>query len=555
VLVVKDLIAPIININEPSENHFFESNPPNYNISIIELNLDSFWYTLDNGVTNITITSLTGTIDPSEWDKHGNGTVNIRFYAKDEGDNEGFAELTVRKDVIIPLITINAPIINNIFRFQPPQYNVSIIENNIDKMWYTLDSGVITVPFVGNTGIINQTEWEKIENGTVTITFYANDSAGNIGQASVDVHKDILGPIFTINSPQDNEIFGFNAPNYDLSIEEFNLDSMWYTIDGGLTIIPIISLVGIIEQTEWEKKEGGTIPIRFYANDTLGNMGYSEVTIVKDILYGIGHIELFTPSAYIHISSNLLNFSWSSLDAGFGAVNFTLQISNTSNFGHIVFQSEDIAETPIVTNYSVPLSITTGQYYWRVQFTYKNYSGSWSDYFLFTFYINNYSPNLALEECTPTTGTRNTIFKITAIYYDLDNNAPFYIKILLNGISYFMEKVSPFDTDYINGCIYQYLTLLTPSTTAYTISFECSDGAFQYSTSTYQGPLVEPDSTPSTNQGDNNINSANTFAITMTLGITIGILIPFIYFTEKQVRKMKLGEKSSTKIKKKEIKS
>jgi len=41
----------------------------------------------------------------------------------------------------------------------------------------------------------------------------------------------------------------------------------------------------------------------------------------------------------------------------------------------------------------------------------------------------------------------------------------------------------------------------------------------------------------------------------MTLGITIGILIPFIVFAEIKVRKMKLGEKSSTKIKKKEIKS
>jgi len=41
----------------------------------------------------------------------------------------------------------------------------------------------------------------------------------------------------------------------------------------------------------------------------------------------------------------------------------------------------------------------------------------------------------------------------------------------------------------------------------------------------------------------------------MTLGITIGILIPFIAFAEKKVRKMKLGEKHPTKIKKKEINS
>ena len=41
----------------------------------------------------------------------------------------------------------------------------------------------------------------------------------------------------------------------------------------------------------------------------------------------------------------------------------------------------------------------------------------------------------------------------------------------------------------------------------------------------------------------------------MTLGIAIGVLIPFIAFAEKQVKKIKLGEKTSAKIKKKQIKS
>ena len=118
-----------------------------------------------------------------------------------------------------------------------------------------------------------------------------------------------------------------------------------------------------------------------------------------------------------------------------------------------------------------------------------------------------------------------------------------------------MEKLHPSDIDFTDGCIYQFITLLTPSTTTYTLSFECSDGAFQYSTSTYQGPLVESDSTPGDNQGLDNLNSANTFAITMTSGIAIGIIIPFIAFVEIKARKMKKGKKASTKIKKKEIKS
>jgi len=272
-------------------------------------------------------------------------------------------------------------------------------------------------------------------------------------------------------------------------------------------------------------------------------------------LYGIAPIELLTPSAYSQIYNNSLEFSWYSLDAGFGAVNFTLQVSDQLDFSHIIFQSEDIVETPIFTNYSVPLSITHGQYYWRVRPTYGNHNGSWSDFFSFTFHINNYSPNLVLDDITPTDGTSSTIFRFTVIYSDLDNNAPEYVEILINGITYSMELVNPLDEDFTDGCIYQYLTLLTPSTIAYTISFECFDGGFYDSTNTFTGPLVESEDPPNGEQGLNNLNSTNIFALTMMLGIPIGIIIPFIAFAEIKVRKMKLGEKSSAKIKKKVIKS
>jgi len=551
VTIARDTITPAISINSPDPLELFGVLSPSYDLSIVESNLDSIWYTLDGGGTNITTSSLSGTIDQTEWNKLGNGTVTIQFYASDLAGHINTSQVLVLKDIIAPIITINSPNTADLFSNNVPSFSITIVESSLDSMWYTLDGGITNVSLSSLSGTIDQTEWDKLGNGTVTVQFYASDFAGNDGTSQILVYKDISAPVIFVNSPNTDEIFSSAAPTFDITVIDNQLDSMWYSIDGGVTLIPIVSTSGTIDQTEWDKNAGGNVYIRFYANDTLGNSGYLQERVIKDVLYGIDPVDLLTPSTFSELYGNFLNFSWTSLDLGFGAVNFTLQISNTSNFGHIVFQSEDITETPIVTNYSVPLSITTGQYYWRVQFTYKNYNGSWSDYFLFTFYINNYSPNLALEECTPTTGTRYTIFKITAIYYDLDNNAPFYIKILLNGISYFMEKVSPSDTDYINGCIYQYLTLLTPSTTAYTISFECSDGAFQYSTSTYQGPLVEPDSTPSTNQGEENLNSANTFAITMTFGITIGILIPPVAFAEKKVRKMKLGENFQRKSKRK----
>jgi len=534
VIIIKDTIQPVITINSPGSHNIFGNTSPSFDLSIVETNLDLVWYTLDGGITNISVSSLSGTIDQTEWNKLGNGTVTIQFYASDLAGFIGFSQVVVLRDIIAPIISINSPNVADVFAHNAPSFSLSIEESDLDLVWYTLDGGITNISLSSLSGTIDQTEWNKLGNGMVTIQFYTRDFTGNEGMSQIIINKDIMAPIITVNSPEIDEIFSPLAPTFDITVIDSQLDSMWYTIDGGLTNISIVSTVGTIDQIEWSKMDEGSIPIRFYANDTLGNIAYSEVIIIKDVFYGIGPIELLTPSTYSHITSNLITFSWSSLDTGFGVVNFTLQVSNFTDFSHIIYQSVDIAETPIITNLSVPLSI--------------NYNGSWSSYAKFTYVINENTPLLVLDDITPTNGTSSTIFRFTVIYSDLDNNAPEFVRILINGNPYFMEMVGPLEEDFTVGYMYQYITLLEPSTAAYNISFECSDGVFQYATSTYQGPIVEFDSTPNNNQGDNNLNSTNIFAFIMIIGIPIGILLPLISITEMKVKKIKLGEK--TKIKK-----
>ena len=55
-----DTTDPVITINLPIAGVYNEAPP--YNITITEVNLDQFWYTV-NGSSRIYITSLTGTID------------------------------------------------------------------------------------------------------------------------------------------------------------------------------------------------------------------------------------------------------------------------------------------------------------------------------------------------------------------------------------------------------------------------------------------------------------------------------------------------------------
>ena len=93
---------------------------------------------------------------------------------------------------------------------------------------------------------------------------------------------DSTSPIIFINTPISLEVFGENAPDFNVEITDLLLDTMWYTIDNGLTNITFISN-NTINQALWGTMSEGNITIRFYAKDSAGNIGFQEVTVVKTI--------------------------------------------------------------------------------------------------------------------------------------------------------------------------------------------------------------------------------------------------------------------------------
>jgi len=325
VTLKKDTTPPLITIDSPLENEVFGKPAPKFNLTIVESNIDLMWYTLDYGVINITHVLFNGTINQSEWNKIGNGTADIRFYVLDEAGNIAFADVTVRKEISDPIVIINAPLENEVYGITAPFFNVSIIEPDFDSMWYTLDDGINNITASDFTGDISQTEWNKKMSGIIIIRFYANDSWGNKGYAEIAVEKDVTDPTIQVNTPIDDALFGYNAPSYDISITEANLDSMWYTLDNGLANIPFSSFTGTIDQTEWNKKGSGTVSIRFYANDTMGNTDYTQVIVIKDLIDPIVTIispdenEVFgadAPSFEISVTELNLDTMWYTLDNG-----------------------------------------------------------------------------------------------------------------------------------------------------------------------------------------------------------------------------------------------
>ena len=278
ITVLKDIILPEIIVYTPQNNDLFGISPPSYNLFINESNLDESWYTFNNGQTNTTFIG-NGTFDHTLWNSIINGTVFIKFYARDKAGNMGFKEIKIYKDTIAPEIEILNPLDLELFGSEAPEFEVFYNDPLLNSTWYSLEGQNYT--FTTNT-TFNQVAWDLALNGSVVITFYINDSVGNIGYDQVVIRKDILAPIIEIILPNLNEKFSFKAPDYELSITEGNLDTIWYTLDGGISNITLNYLSGTLNQTTWNNSADGYLNVKFFANDTLGHIGYKNITIQKD---------------------------------------------------------------------------------------------------------------------------------------------------------------------------------------------------------------------------------------------------------------------------------
>jgi len=191
-------IPPIISINSPTDNQGFADSAPMFNLTIDALDYDSIWYTLDEGITNITC-GTSGQIDSTLWSGLTDDNYTLRFYANNSVGLIGTAAISIYKDTSDPLIIINSPSDNQGFAESSPIFDLTI-SSDYSSIWYTLDDG-ITNRTCGMSGQIDSTLWNGLTDGTYTLRFYANDLLGHIGTAAILIYKDTTDPVIIINDP------------------------------------------------------------------------------------------------------------------------------------------------------------------------------------------------------------------------------------------------------------------------------------------------------------------------------------------------------------------
>ena len=271
--------SPNIKIYSPQPSEIFETTSPTFNVSITDPNLESMWYTLNNGIQKVLFTT-NESINQELWDALSDGPNVINFYANDTSGNLNSSSVTVIRDTGAPNIKINDPSLNDVFA-TAPAFNVEISDFLLNTTWYTVDGGLNKFIFTSNESV-NTNAWNNALEGLVDITFYANDTLGKLNSASVSVYKDTLLPNILITYPETDAKFNATAPNFIVEFDEANLVEMWYTINESLTEYAF-TVNGTINQAAWNALPEGELNLKFYIEDIAGNIAYDEVYINKTI--------------------------------------------------------------------------------------------------------------------------------------------------------------------------------------------------------------------------------------------------------------------------------
>ena len=188
-LPIWDDDAPSIIINEPSMNQFFERSAPGFIVEVTDAYLDKMWYSVKVFEFTVNISFITNsTIDQPLWNSLSEGIHTISFHASDDFHHISTKNVTIIKDTINPSIEILLPLKGQIFNSTSPSFIVDIFDINLDKMWYTINSGPTKYFFTNNNTI---QDWSDFAKGPLVITFFANDSAGNTHSEFVIIIKDI----------------------------------------------------------------------------------------------------------------------------------------------------------------------------------------------------------------------------------------------------------------------------------------------------------------------------------------------------------------------------
>ena len=386
-----DTTSPIININSPSNNTNSSDSNLNINYTLTETNPDKCWWTNDSGVTNNTIT-CNNNITSVTWNE---GTTNLTIYANDTSGNENSTDVTFTIDTTSPTIQIlNTNNTNTTNMGLDINYTVSDSGVGIDSCWWSNDSGV-TNTTISNCANLTTVTWnEEITN----LIIYVNDTVGNENSSTISFRIDTTAPSLTLLIPSYEQSFSSNVSiplNYTTSDTGVGIDTCWYNIDGGASVIITDCLNTTFNTTE------GNHNITIYVNDSVGN----EVSDFNDFSVSLTApaitLEKPTDNEILNSGTNV-NFNFTAIDSG--------GISTCQLYGNWTGSwalNETITSITSGVQVNTNKNINDGIYKWNVWCNDTSNNGGFSNT-NYTFRIDSTFPLIDFDATTSVNNTNTT---------------------------------------------------------------------------------------------------------------------------------------------------
>ncbi|MBI3623065.1 hypothetical protein HY212_03220 [Candidatus Pacearchaeota archaeon] len=335
---VIDTTPPQISITYPLNS--------SYNINVTALNytasdnsaLDKCWYSLNNGVTNTTITCGNNVSGLSS----NEGSNTWKVWANDTAGNLNSSSKTFFVDTISPNISIISPL-NQTFTNATILVNLSASDSNgVSQIWFY--NGTANVSY-------SSPAYYTFPQGSTTIIAYANDTIGNLNSSNKTFFVDSVIPSIVIYSPL-NTTYNSSSVflNYSAS-DSSGISACWYSRDSN----PNISLVGCSTATLTGFSDGSH-NIRVYANDTAGNLNSSTAYFSADSTPpSWSGVQSSTPGAY-SAQVSYFNVTWND-SSGVSSVLFESNFSGSNQNYSMSLISGNV--------YGFNATLPAGTFYWK----------------------------------------------------------------------------------------------------------------------------------------------------------------------------------------------
>jgi hypothetical protein len=278
-----DVTSPSVTLVTPTNGSTITQDSVTFTVLVDEA-LGSAWYSLDGGVTNVTMTNSSLFVYVHTNSSIADGTYDIIFWVNDSYGNEGtltgnsFTIDTVAPDTTAPTVTVQSPVDGSYSTVASVLLNVTSSEA-LTWAGYTNNSGTLT-----DLGNISTTAWNAtvtFEEGQQEIIFYANDSSDNQGNASTTVYVDLTNPEivnFSCTDVNDSaDVFCTINATDAIGLKNYKVG---HNASGSWENSSLINITGTLNETTYAILSGNHSPIGFgaqlYVYDLSGRLNDSS---------------------------------------------------------------------------------------------------------------------------------------------------------------------------------------------------------------------------------------------------------------------------------------